>query len=364
VNSSWRIARIAGTDVKLHSTFLLAIAFYSWQGYQEGGLPGALITAAFVLALFGCVLLHEFGHIGMARHFGVRTPDVLLLPIGGVARLERIPEEPRQELLIALAGPAVTLLIAGGLYLYFTATGQRPDFDQMRHGNGSYLSQIMSMNWYLLAFNLIPAIPMDGGRVLRSLLALRLGWPRATRVAARLGQLIAIGFAAQGIGLFGAPPSIVLVLIAAFVFFGAGMELSSAERKAMASDVPLGQVMLTTFQTLPIHTRLEAAAELVLASDQQEFPVVDNLGRVEGLLTRDHLRHGLEVQGSAGTVGEAMAADVPALAPELPFRLALERLNASGLPALPVLDAAGVLVGMLTLRQVRELLLLSRAQRA
>lgn len=362
MNGSWRAVTVRGTEVKIHFTFPLLLLLRGWQHYQEGGAAAALHAVVVLLTLFLCVLLHEFGHIGMARRFGIRTPDVLLLPIGGVARLERMPEEPKQELLIALAGPAVTLAIAVGLYLVILAGGQPIELERSLSGQGPFLTEIMAINAFLLVFNLIPAFPMDGGRVLRSLLAFRLGLPRATRIAARLGQGLAV--AAALYGLFSTPSDIWLVLIGVFVFFGAGAELAGVEQRAMARDVPLGDVMLTTFQTIPIHARLEAAAELLGNGDQQEFPVVDNLGRVEGLLTREHLRQGLAVHGSAGTVEEAMAPRVPALAPELPFRLALERLKASGLPALPVLNAAGVLVGMLTLRQVNELLLLTRTQRA
>src|SRR3954447_11234479 len=154
---TYTIGRIAGTAIKVHVTFLLILGWWALMGYSEGG-PGAALTSALaLLALFACILLHEFGHILMARRFGVRTPDVILLPIGGVARLERIPDEPRQELLIALAGPAVTLAIAVLLYLVLALTGSPVRLSVAPEG--PFLAQLMAINIYLLLFNLIPAFP-------------------------------------------------------------------------------------------------------------------------------------------------------------------------------------------------------------
>jgi Zn-dependent protease len=183
---SLRLFRIAGTDVKVHVTFLLLLGFF----WLQGGTAAALM----LLGIFACVLLHEFGHIAMARRFGGRTPDVILLPLGGVARLERMPDEPRQELLIALAGPLVTLVIAVALYAWLAFTGTTPPLVPGLYGlPGGFLDELYRINVLLLLFNLIPAFPMDGGRVLRAMLASRLGLARATRIAASIGQMLAFG---------------------------------------------------------------------------------------------------------------------------------------------------------------------------
>src|SRR5689334_21014892 len=142
---SWKIGTVAGTQIKVHVTFLLVVAWWAVMGYQEGGGSGAVFKALVLLALFGCVLLHEFGHIIMARRFGVRTPDVILLPIGGVARLERIPDEPRQELLIAIAGPAVTLVIAVLLWAVLRLTGSHANIMQLSE-NEPFLAQLATAN--------------------------------------------------------------------------------------------------------------------------------------------------------------------------------------------------------------------------
>src|SRR5687768_12601921 len=171
---SYTIGRIAGTEVKVHLTFVLFLGWWALMAYQQAGPAGAISASLWLIALFGCIVLHEFGHILMARRFGVRTPDVILLPIGGVARLERIPDEPRQELLIALAGPAVTLAIVVLLYVVLALSGPEPTLWGLEPA-GPFLDNLMRVNLYLLLFNLFPAFPMDGGRVLRAALASRLG---------------------------------------------------------------------------------------------------------------------------------------------------------------------------------------------
>ena len=350
------IGRVAGTEVKVHLTFFLLVAFLAIGGYQQGGPSGALLVSRALLALFACVLLHEFGHILMAKRFGVRTPDVILLPIGGVARLERIPDEPRQELLIALAGPAVTLAIVVLLYLVLAVAGPEPSLWGLEPA-GPFLDNLMRVNLYLLLFNLFPAFPMDGGRVLRALLASRLGLVAGTRIAARLGQASAV--VAGFYGLTAGMP--ILLLISLFVFLGAGAEAAAVETRAAGAGLNAGQMMVTHFRTIPIHATLGEAVELLLSGEQREFPVVDNLGRVEGILTRDHIIKGLSQRGPGSIVGEVMAAQAPLVAPSLGFQESLERLRASGLPALPVVDATGRLVGLLTMDNITDLLLVRRA---
>ncbi len=354
---SYTIGRLAGTAIKVHVTFVLFLGWWALMGYQEGGPNGGLAAALSLLAFFACILLHEFGHILMARRFGVRTPDVILLPIGGIARLERIPEEPKQELLIALAGPAVTVAIILVLYLILRLTGHEV-VDQLAP-DAPFLGQLLAVNVYLLLFNLIPAFPMDGGRVLRALLAGRMGLVQGTRAAATLGQVLAVAGGLYGI----TKPAPLLVLIAVFVFLGASAEATAVETRAAGEGFQVGQMMVTNFRSIPIHATLTDAIELLLSGEQREFPVVDNMGRTEGILTRDNLIRGLSQRGASSTVGEAMTAGAPTVTPTLGFQEALERLRSSGLPALPVVDPAGSLVGLLTLDNITDLLLVQRARR-
>lgn len=352
----YTIGRIGDTEVKVHLTFVLFLIWWAVGGYQQAGTFGAIAAAIWLLAVFGCILLHEFGHIFMARRFGVRTPDVILLPIGGVARLERIPEEPRQELLIALAGPAVTAAIAVILYGIIRIGGNDAGLGDLSPGR-PFMSLLMNVNVYLLLFNLIPAFPMDGGRVLRALLASRMGLVQGTRVAATLGQMLAI----VG-GLYAVTSGFPLaVLIAFFVFLGASAEAEAVATRAAGDGLQVSQVMVTEFRTIPVYATLADAVDLLLSGEQREFPVVDNNGKIEGILTRDNLIRGLSKLGSEAPVTEAMTLEVPLVGPTLGFQEALERLRSSRLPALPVVDRSGGLVGLLTSDNITDLLLVQRA---
>ncbi|MDB2497393.1 site-2 protease family protein, partial [Verrucomicrobiales bacterium] len=192
---SLKLGRLFGIDVYLHFTFLLLLGFlglYYWRSTHE--VAGALEGVSFILALFACVLLHEFGHSLMARRYGIKTRDITLLPIGGVARLEKIPEEPVRELWVALAGPAVNVVIAALLFIGLLATGGLSSTQEFTESGGSFFQRLLVVNLIIVAFNLLPAFPMDGGRVLRALLAFKMGRRRATIIAANVGQVMAIGF--------------------------------------------------------------------------------------------------------------------------------------------------------------------------
>ena len=352
---SYRFATIFGTDVRIHITFVLLVAWYAFTAWQAGGNEAALASAVFLILVFGCVLLHEFGHILMARRYGIRTPTVLLSPIGGVAQLERMPEEPRQELFVALAGPAVTALIIlglGGALAITNGTGDLLNFDP---AHDRLVPALFRMNIVLLVFNLLPAFPMDGGRVLRALLVSRKGMVRGTRIAVRIGQAFAIGIGV--LGLIGNP---MLIIIAGFIYLAAEAEVSMVETRAAGRGVTADAMMITDLRTLPVYATLEQAVRLLLAGEQREFPVVDNDGRLEGLLTRDHLIRGLTDQGPGATVGTVMARQVEPVTAGTPFEQALERLRTSGLPALPVVDQNRIVIGLITTDNITDLLLVRR----
>lgn len=356
---SYTIGRFAGTEVKIHVTFILLLAWIAYTAYQDAGTVAAVSDTLFFVCFFLCILLHEFGHIRMARRFGVRTPDVILLPIGGVARLERIPEEPRQELLIALAGPAVTLAIVIALAAVVLASGEAMVLRDPLAGEVPFVARLLVSNLLVLVFNLIPAFPLDGGRVLRALLARKLGLVRATRIAGTVGQIFAVGLGIVGWVVLHAP---LTMLVAFFIFLGAGAEASAVAAREAGRGLRVAQMMVTDFRTIPIHATLAQAVDLLLTGEQREFPVVDNLGRTEGILTRDNLIRGLSRAGPTSMVAEAMTPSAPTVSPTLGFQEALDRLRASGLPALPVVDAGGALVGLLTMDNITDLLLVRQAQ--
>src|SRR5712691_7078989 len=244
---SWsvNIGSIAGTAIRIHITFLLFLIWIFAAGWSSGGPQAAWDSLIFMILLFACVLAHEFGHIFTARAFGVATPDVTLLPIGGVARLERIPEKPSEEFLIAIAGPLVNVAIALVLMVGMRAHLDAQSLAAVESTNVSLVDRLAEVNLFLALFNMIPAFPMDGGRVLRALLAIRLGHVRSTEVAATIGQ--ACAFALGFLGLFSNP---MLIFIAIFVYLAAAAEAQLVAVRTMSRDVPISAAMMTQFATL------------------------------------------------------------------------------------------------------------------
>ncbi|MBO0753810.1 MAG: site-2 protease family protein, partial [Bradyrhizobiaceae bacterium] len=292
---SWsvNIGSIAGTAVRIHITFILFLAFLVFAGLASGNVLEAVKDVVFILLLFACVLAHEFGHIFTARAFGVETPDVTLLPIGGVARLARIPEKPGQELLIAIAGPLVNVAI-GVVLLALTPTHLSTAlFAAMQNPKESMIDQLAGANLFIAAFNMIPAFPMDGGRVLRAMLAIRLGHVRATEIAAAIGQWTA--FALGFIGLLNL--NAILIFIAFFVYLAAASEAQMVSLRAMSRDVPVTAAMVTQFATLTGSEHIDEAVQTLLQTSQTEFPVVDNGRRLIGIVGRAEIIKALRQRG-------------------------------------------------------------------
>src|SRR5437762_1692099 len=349
---SWSlpIFRIAGIQLRIHITFLLLIGWLAVGYYAQGGSAMGLGRVLFVLLLFVCVVLHEFGHAIAAKNFGINTPDITLLPIGGVARLQRMPDEPRQELIIALAGPLVNVVIALTL---FAVVGWRGLAAQAAMGGPDLLAQLLVINVVLVLFNLLPAFPMDGGRVLRALLATRLSYTRATQIAASIGQGCAFIFGF--IGLFGNP---MLLFIALFVYLGAAQEAALAQWKDATANVPVSEAMATQIEVLPASATLDEAAEAVLRTSQHEFAVVDEAERVLGILTREDSIAALRQRRGDTPVSSVIRRHLAAVRPDDPLDEAFIKMQKSGYPALPVIDARGRLVGLITAENVGEMMII------
>jgi stage IV sporulation protein FB len=353
---SVNIGSIAGTSIKIHFTFLLFLVWIFVAGWAAGGAPAAWDGLAFIVLLFVCVLAHEFGHIFTARAFGVPTPDVTLLPIGGVARLARIPEKPSEEFLVAIAGPMVNVVIAFALVLFAGAHLDPAQLVAMASTKVSLVDRLASVNLFLAVFNMIPAFPMDGGRVLRALLAIRLGHVRATEVAAAIGQLVA--FALGFLGLFGNP---LLIFIAIFVYLAASSEAHLVAVRAMTRDVPVSAAMMTEFATLTPDEHIDAAIETLLHTSQSEFPVIDEGHHLVGLLDRDGMIRALKTLGPDARVAQAMATDVPTVGNRTFLEDAFRILREKSAPAVGIVDAAGRLVGLITSETVGQMLMVQHA---
>jgi len=354
---SWKLGEFAGIGVYMHATFLLIIVWIALVHWAQGqSLAMVLSGVAFILALFGCVVLHEFGHALTARKYGIRTRDITLLPIGGVARLERMPDDPWQELWVALAGPAVNVVIAAVLYAGLLLSAGLEPLDRLSMTGGSFVERLMLINVFLVAFNMLPAFPMDGGRVLRSLLAMRMEYTHATHIAAGIGQGMALLF-----GLLGLLYNPFLVFIALFVWIGAAQESSMVQMKYALGGIPVRRAMLTDFRTLSPGDPLSRAVDLILAGSQQDFPVLED-GRLAGLLTRDALLKALAGNGLNLPVASAMGRDFQVADPAEMLETAFQRLQGCRCHTMPVMRGQE-LVGLLTMDNIGEFMMIEAALR-
>ena len=353
---SWKVGSVAGIDQYVHATFFLLIAWVGITYWLAGGSAAALDGIAFILALFACVVLHELGHALTARRYGIPTRDITLLPIGGVSRLERIPDKPRQEVWVSLAGPAVNVVIAAALYVWLLLSHTLRPVSVLSMAGSTFLERLLLVNVSLAVFNLLPAFPMDGGRVLRALLALRMDYVRATQVAAHVGQAMALVF-----GLLGLFTNPFLIFIALFVWIGAAQEASMVQMRTALSGIPVSRAMLTDFRTVAPDDPAQRVLELILAGSQQDFPVVDGGkgGRLAGVLLRSDVLKAL-ARGADWRVRDVMRREFEVVDAADMLDTALARLQACACHALPV-TSRGALVGILTMDNVGEFLLIQSA---
>jgi Zn-dependent protease/CBS domain-containing protein len=353
---SLKVGQLAGTAIYVHVTFFVLLAWIGViDGLEKGSLTAAAEAVGFTLTLFACVVLHEFGHAFMARRFGVHTRDIILFPFGGMGRLERIPEVPSQELLIALAGPAVSVGIAAALFTALRLLGSPPQFEEFATRDVPFAERLMFLNAGLAVFNLLPAFPMDGGRVLRALLAMRGDYVRATELAARAGQGIALLFAIVGVLM----PNPILVIIALFVWMGAAGEAGLARIKRALYGKTIDTAMRSEFGVLGPDDALGHAAELAIRHAQTDFPVLAG-GRVVGLLTRHDLTRGLSADGADRPAGEVMHRTFETVDRSEPLDAVFGRLSQEPGKTLLVTDH-GRLVGLVTLDDITNVLRLRPA---
>lgn len=345
---SLQIAVVAGIPIRLHFTFFLGLIYFGLMG----GHGFNWTNVAMVIALFVCVVLHELGHSLVALRYKIPVSDITLYPIGGVASIEKRPA-PVQEFWIAVAGPAVNVVIA--VVLWFVLG--RPSTVAAILAANSRLVTIMVINVWLVVFNMIPAFPMDGGRVLRSILAMNMPAERATSIAAGIGQFIAILFA---IWSFTSHGSVVLMFIAFFIFVGAGQEAAAYRQAAMVEGLRASQAMMTDVRTLTVGDTLKHAADVLLSTSQHDFPVVHG-EVVQGVLTLNGLLRGLAEEGPNAYVAGVMDRDFASVLPDAELSAALAQIEEDQ-ASVVVLDPVheGRLLGMISGENVAELFAIRR----
>lgn len=353
---SWPIGQIAGIDIRVHATFVVLLAWVALSHVLQGhGIAEAASGVAYVAAVFAIVVLHELGHALTARRFGITTRDITLLPIGGIARLERMPSDPRQEVLVAIAGPAVNVALAALFFGALLVAGAPWSPSTVSVVGGPILAKLMWTNIALALFNFIPAFPMDGGRVLRGALALRMEYVRATEIAAAIGQAIALLFGL--VGLFSNP---FLVFIAFFVWVGAQQEASLAHVHAALSGMHAGQAMVTRFCAIAPDDTIANALASMPNSFQDAMPVVDGT-RLLGVIVRDDAVREA-VAGRELAAVETILREAPTVDTTASLDDAFEKLQSSETGVVAVVRGP-TLVGLLTPRTMMQAIELQRHAR-
>lgn len=360
LGGSLSLFRIGKTEIRLHATFFLLLAWIAALHWMRDGPQAALAGVAFIALLFACVLLHELGHVMAARRYGIETRDITLLPIGGVASLESMPEKPSQEIFVALAGPAVNFVIAAALYALMALLGERvqpQNIAEIGQSGTGILAQIAFANVALGVFNLIPAFPMDGGRVLRALLAIQLGHVRATEVSATIGQALA-GVLVL-LGLFGNP---LLILIAVFVFLAATSEAGFVQARDATRGKLATHAMISQYAPLGPAASVADGAELLLRTTQHEFPVLDGARRLRGVVTREAIIKALQESGDSTPVLDIMNGDVPTVGENACLDAIFKQMQMEGRRFVGVVDRDGGFQGYLTPENISELIMVRRAR--
>jgi len=366
VKGSFRIATIAGSEVRIHFSFLLFLGLLVWLAYydagknaadfglssDEAGRNAAVARFVSVLLVFLCVLLHEFGHALAGRIFGIRTPEIVLFPIGGVARLERIPASPFQELVITAAGPAVNVAIAAGCIFFLGLGGAAQSLQSIDIPENNLLYELLAINLVLIAFNIIPAFPMDGGRILRALLATQMKYVTATLVAARVGQAIALLFIIVGLIPLAGGQQFMLMFIGLFVIIGAQQELVYARIRETVASHSIEEVMTTRFETLGDSMRMGDLPDILMGSNQKVFPVVGEDLAFRGLVDREDLaKAACELPESP--IREA-ARTVPTVGLSTSSTEVLELMQRLSEPVLPVVNSSGQIIGLVEFTRMVE----------
>jgi Zn-dependent protease/CBS domain-containing protein len=350
---SFLVGRVAGTAVRIHITFLLFLAWLATDAYFKHGLAEASRTLIFLVSVFGCVVAHEFGHVLAARMFGIATPDITLYPFGGVARLNAVPRQPSQEFFVAIAGPAVNVVIAAGLVW----AGAMLTPEALLRDQADLGSRLAAANVVLALFNLLPAFPMDGGRVLRAALSAFMGFERATRLAAIVAHWLAIALALGGIFL-----DPMLIIIAVVILIGATAELQATAVRLLAKDRSVASAMITQFVTLPATANVADAAEMFLRTSQKVIPILEDSGSLLGVIQiGDVVRELYARSDQERSAAEIAVTDIPRLSAHATLDEAFRLLRENSASAVAIIDEDAKLRGLVTPETLSEMIMLYEA---
>ncbi len=354
---SFRIAKLAGINVYVHWTFILLMVWIGLGNLIDGGRDVALRDLGLIIMIFSFIVLHEMGHALTARRFGIQTRDITLLPIGGVARLERMPEDPREEFLVAIAGPAVNFVIATFAAAIVVLFRGWDELSRIELFGADVLMTAFYINLGMGTFNLLPAFPMDGGRILRAFLVPRMGYVAATEMAASVGQFLAIM-----LGLLGFFTHGMLIFVALFVYLGAHQEALQVQMKSLLRGVPVREAMRTHFISLLRDDVVAVASKELLAGNQHDFPVVDESGQLCGMAYREDILSNLDDEPDSTLIDKVMQRDCGSVPVTAMLDDALTVMNDRNCSVLPVIQSGHVL-GLISLENIGAFMMIQSARK-
>lgn len=331
MRGSLKLGRLLGIPIRVHWTFGLILTYVLIQSGSGG--PGAGLSLALVLAVFFCVVLHELGHAMAAAGYGIATKDIILSPIGGVARMERIPENPKQELWVAAAGPLVNVLIAAGLYVSLRLQGLEIGLEGLVVGDFGLLGSLLLVNAVLVVFNLIPAFPMDGGRMFRAILSMGMNRAKATRIAALVGQAFAVGFVVAAFYV-----DIFLAFIGLFVFMSARVESQSVTIQDALKKVQVKDAMVKDIALVPVASAIREVFDTFSRGIAKEFLVTDDGQRIIGVLSRPVVAKAAQLEDEEARISDLMERKYPEVSPEDTLWKVYQLMQKTGLSILPVFE--------------------------
>lgn len=358
MKGSIKIGKIAGIGIFIHWSFTLLIAFIIFSNYRAGqNFEQIVWSIIFVLSIFLTVLLHELGHALAAKRYHIKTKDITLLPIGGLARLESLPEKPKEELVVAIAGPAVNMAIAIITALFITIPGAEDLTMQLSSGinSGNFFLNFFVVNLWLALFNLIPAFPMDGGRMLRAILSMKFERHIATNIAARIGQIFAIVFVFLGVFI-----NPFLVFIGLFIFLAAKAESEYTQAKSLLHGYTVKDALMQNYNSIDASETIKSAVKMLLDGQSKNFLVTENSHSV-GTLSRDEIIRALAVQGENEIIYKVMNKDLIFLNADSPLEIAYQQAQELRSTLMPVVEN-NKLIGALDTENILEFIMVKDAQ--
>ena len=342
---SFQIGKLFGIPIRVHVTFLLLLFFIGIVGSRHAGASGAILGMVSIVFIFLCVVLHEIGHSLMAIHYGINVKDIVLLPIGGVSRMEEIPEDPKKEISISVVGPLVSFGLAFIFFLIAKVTNQNIDIRNLSLFSGNLVANLFWINLILGLFNLVPAFPMDGGRVLRGILGTVMDSLKATKIAVSVGQVFAIL-----LFFFGIFFNWWMALIAIFIYLGAESEERMVALRATLGKSPVRLAMITDIHTISPDQTIGEVLENICHGFQQDFPVVEG-GEVVGILTKEAIFSALHKHEKSTLVRNIMQKDFVSTTEDASLSDIFKKMTAEKLSVIPVMKGKQ-LRGMINLEQI------------